>query len=585
MGVKMFSTITSRSVASALTLALGASLTVVPAANAVEAPAELPMACNLKIVGKDVDEKAGIYDFANNADTYAYRSQAFKDEAFKLSIPVSAPEGVKSGEKFDYVLKSTSLKFPARLSSPIRLKNTSQINLWIDLPETASVQEVITGNANPAVKVELTSDYRRLHITAAQDAADVTTWGDSNDDGEWVAGGLAASPKDNNFHEVVLPEITLKMTATGGAGEKIQPTVRDTNPEDFSPESFFQLYSDVVWPGFFSNSEGPSLARCSLSTASVAQTKPFLSIPITEGVAVSRHTISTKVRVTDHAGNPLEAGTPITLNVNGKEQPFEVGADGYISFSAELIPEETREYTVFFPDNDQHAVTFTLQGGTANSESIHSELLKKKEPQRYEVPVKVRVASPAGEALPVGSELSIDVDGKVSKFAVIEGSFITFPVQVIEGQAKELKVAFADSPESAITVTVAGKEHIKPFIADDALVQAPVSSPSPSAAPEPPQTSTPAPSPEPTVTPSPSPEPPAEVPDPTPKPTPPGTSSGSQSQVDMADPKVWASILGVSITVPLLLALIKWDLDILGIKLPEIILHLPLPGPLKLQIF
>ncbi|MBG6121204.1 hypothetical protein KIP68_04680 [Corynebacterium aquatimens] len=244
-------------------LALGAGLMNAPHADAADKTTamDINLACGLRVQ----DTKAALGQAGGAEGTYNSGEKQFESFNFKLSA--TAPEEVKQGETFEYVVTPTKLAVPGSLSVSTAIGNinavvnkVSQMNLWVDLPDpsVAEVTNVRTEGGDPNIRVERVGN--RLHFYNPQNgSADLTKWSESNRK-SWKHGGLEAK-KTGAVYTVASPKIIVTAKAVGAPGASIAPSLNGSDPNKFPTDAFAQFYADAKALGFTI----PAFIRCGYS--------------------------------------------------------------------------------------------------------------------------------------------------------------------------------------------------------------------------------------------------------------------------------------------------------------------------------
>lgn len=157
----MFNNSKRFTVAGATALALGAYAVAVPVANAEDLTnLKQELACNLQLKNPGgiplglASSVEGVYNSAN--PTYSN---------FTVTLAgTSAPDTVKQGEEFDYVIDSGSIGIPAVIKAAVtaNVSKASQVNLWYELPANAEVVEIKTEGGQPGLEVKREGNRLRI---------------------------------------------------------------------------------------------------------------------------------------------------------------------------------------------------------------------------------------------------------------------------------------------------------------------------------------------------------------------------------------------------------------------------------------
>lgn len=386
--------------------------------------------------------------------TYNYSKQ--EDLHFKSKV--TAPTSVASGETFDYVLDVGKVGAPKKIAIA-NVTRASQMNLWIELPTTAKVDEIKLEGGDPKIKARV--EGNRLHFYG-DGGADVTKWrtGDRYD-GEWKHGGLEA--KDNgNTWVADMPKVTLKMTATGAEGQSIQPYFDKSDPDKFPSTAFVQTYADAYGEAVGISANLSAFARCGLSENDSSNPKvpatPFPAVKIVKPAAPDRKAAAI-VKVTNYKDEPLAAGTKVDITVDGTKRTVTLGAGGTATLPAETIKDgATKQVTIALADNASVKQTVTLKGqATAQPEAERTATLK--QPRgRFDVTAKVTVKDFRGNPIPnavvkIGSNDEVTADGN---------GVATITRTLQEDQKANLRLSLADDASVTETVQLTGQANAAP---------------------------------------------------------------------------------------------------------------------------
>ncbi|OEY24159.1 hypothetical protein A0K93_02015 [Corynebacterium sp. BCW_4722] len=245
----------------AAAIALAAGMVTVPQAYAQEVKTtemKVVMGCNLQIKQSDVPRVfRGLLGGAEGV----YNGGSTKYNMIRFAPSVTAPTEAEKGKQFDYVINLGKVGAPAQIALA-SVQSADQMNVWIDLPANATVDEIQLTGGDQNVTYQYDKANNRIRFFK-EGGADVSKWTEAGEN-QWVHGGLKANrEKVNGIDQFVVdfPQITLKMTPTGAPGEEIAPFLDRTDPKEFDSKAFAQLYANANAVGQNAN----AFVRCGLS--------------------------------------------------------------------------------------------------------------------------------------------------------------------------------------------------------------------------------------------------------------------------------------------------------------------------------
>ncbi|GAB3078671.1 Rib/alpha-like domain-containing protein [Corynebacterium aquatimens] len=239
---------------------LTAGLVVAPHSDAQEVKTtqmKVVMGCNLQIKQADVPRVfRGLLGGAEGV----YNGGSDKYNMIRFAPSVTAPVEVEEGKQFDYVVELGKVGAPAQIALA-SVQSADQMNVWLDLPQNATLNEVVLTGGDPNVTYKVEGNRIRLF---QEGGADVSKWTEAGE-AQWVHGGLKTKREQvNGIDQFVVdfPKVTLKMTPKDGtAGQEVAPYLDRTDPKAFSPKAFAQLYANANAVGQNAN----AFVRCGLS--------------------------------------------------------------------------------------------------------------------------------------------------------------------------------------------------------------------------------------------------------------------------------------------------------------------------------
>lgn len=448
-------------VAGTTALALAGGILAAPQAQAQVGPMKttqmtVNMACNLQInrngLGLLVRGLVGKAEGVYNAGTY---------EQLKFSPSVTAPETVEANADFDYVISPGTVGAPGRIATSlaaITVKRADQLNVWVDLPKNAKVNDVILEGGDSRVKYEIVNNRLRLYGKGLANESNPATW-TKNGYGGWKHGGLTASKQRVNGENMVvvnLPKIRLKMTATGTPGSKIQPTFDTADANNFPTSAFAQMYAEAEALG----TSVHAMARCGLSdrdgTSGTAtkRSDSFPAVTITE----RSHKAQALVKVLKYNGEPVAKGTAVDITVDGAAQKITVVDNGVASLPEVTLKEgATKDVAVALADHPEVKQTVTLKGqATAQPEAERTATLtlpRKSYPATLRVLVKDYLGNPIPGAEVKAGEDVVKADS--NGVAVVERT-------VLEDASESVTVVLVGDESVTATAELTGKKDAAP---------------------------------------------------------------------------------------------------------------------------
>lgn len=448
-------------VAGTTALALAGGILAAPQVQAQVGPMKttqmtVNMACNLQInrngLGLIVRRLVGNAEGVYNASKY---------EQLKFSPSVTAPETVEANADFDYVISPGTVGAPGQIATSlaaITVKRADQLNVWVDLPKNAKVNDVILEGGDSRVKYEIVNNRLRLYGKGLANESNPATW-TKNGYGGWKHGGLTASKQRVNGEDMVvvnLPKIRLKMTATGTPGSKIQPTFDTADANNFPTSAFAQMYAEAEALG----TSVHAMARCGLSDRdgiSGATTKPSDSFPAVT-ITERSHKAQALVKMLKYNGEPVAKGTAVDITVDGAAQKITVGDNGVASLPEVTLKEgATKDVAVALADHPEVKQTVTLKGqATAQPEAERTATLtlpRKSYPATLRVLVKDYLGNPIPGAEVKAGEDVVKADS--NGVAVVERT-------VLEDASESVTVVLVGDESVTATAELTGKKDAAP---------------------------------------------------------------------------------------------------------------------------
>lgn len=452
-------------VAGTTALALAGGILAAPQVQAQVGPMKttqmtVNMACNLQI---DKDKSDGtVKNFAGAAEGVY---NAGKYEQLKFTPSVTAPETVEANADFDYVISPGTVGAPGQLTAgpfTITVTSADQLNVWVDLPKNAKVNDVILEGGDHRVKHEIVNNRLRLYGKGLPNESNPATWTQNGYRG-WKHGGLTASKQRVGGEDMVvvnLPKIRLKMTATGAPGSKIQPSFDTADANKFPTSAFAQMYAQATAKWGLIRANAHAMARCGLSDrdgTSGATTKPSDSFPAVT-ITERSHKAQALVKVLKYNGEPVAKGTAVDITVDGAAQKITVGDNGVASLPEVTLKEgATKDVAVALADHPEVKQTVTLKGqATAQPEAERTATLtlpRKSYPATLRVLVKDYLGNPIPGAEVKAGEDVVKADS--NGVAVVERT-------VLEDASESVTVVLVGDESVTATAELTGKKDAAP---------------------------------------------------------------------------------------------------------------------------